>query len=371
MSIPAKARVFQCKLKIREAFQNLLTVGKPEESMFDSEGNVSCDNVPIIGKKVFPEVAIVGRELIQNDVHDLPSDNSAEEHVKEKDNVDDLALLSEDSEDDDYYPEDPHLHKDIKEKKDESDFISYLKRTMGKKVKHVIMRQMNEFTLQTIGQKRHYGPTINQHAVRHIPWEACAELICRISSYQKKVFPEAAPVGRKPMQNDVHDLPSDNSEDDDFDPNISEEDVADHVVEHVKEKDNVDDLGLLSEDSDDDDYYPEDPDSDKDIKEKKDESNFTMDFERDNGIIKRGWGEGLDSDDSNYITSSDNNSENVNEKDNVDDLGLLCEGSEDDDYYPEDPDSDKDIKEKKDESNFPSDSKRDNGKESEVGSIVH
>ena len=57
----------------------------------------------------------------------------------------------------------------------------------------------------------------------------------------------------------------------------------DNNSEHVKEKDNVDDLGLLSEDSEDDDYYPEDPDSDKDIKEQKDEANITMDFERDNG----------------------------------------------------------------------------------------
>ena len=36
-------------------------------------------------------------------------------------------------------------------------------------------------------------------------------------------------MGREPMQNDVHDLPLDNSEDDGFVPNISEEDVAGHV----------------------------------------------------------------------------------------------------------------------------------------------
>ena len=43
-----KARIIPCKLKKQEAFQNLdilLTVGKPEESLFDSEGNISCDNV--------------------------------------------------------------------------------------------------------------------------------------------------------------------------------------------------------------------------------------------------------------------------------------------------------------------------------------
>ena len=75
-------------------------------------------------------------------------------------------------------------------------------------------------------------------------------------------------------------------------------------------------------------------------------------------VVRRGWGVALDSDDSNFITSSDNNSEHVKEKDNVDDLGLLSEDSDDDDYYPEDPDLDKDIKEKKDESDFTSDTKR-------------
>ena len=36
-------------------------------------------------------------------------------------------------------------------------------------------------------------------------------------------------MGRELIQNDVHDLPSDNSAEGDFDPNISEDDVADHV----------------------------------------------------------------------------------------------------------------------------------------------
>ena len=108
------------------------------------------------------------------------------------------------------------------------------------------------------------------------------------------------------MQNDVHDLPLDNSEHDNFDPYVSEEDVDDHVE------------GSLEEDGGDD----------------------------------------LDSDDSYFITYSNNNSEHVKEKDNIDDLALVSEDSEDDDYYPEDPDLDKDIKEKKDESDFTSDTKK-------------
>ena len=44
----AKVEIVRCKLRIREAFQNLdhlLTVGKLEESLFDSEGKISSDDV--------------------------------------------------------------------------------------------------------------------------------------------------------------------------------------------------------------------------------------------------------------------------------------------------------------------------------------
>jgi hypothetical protein len=65
--------------------------------------------------------------------------------------------------------------------------------------------------------------------------------------------------------------------------------------------------------------------------------------------------ENSDSDDSNFITSSDN-SEHVKQKVKVDDLGLPSEDSEDYDYDPAGPDSDKDIQKKQDESYFTSDS---------------
>lgn len=44
----AKAEILRCKLRIREAFQNLdslLSKGKIDESLFDSEGEISCDDV--------------------------------------------------------------------------------------------------------------------------------------------------------------------------------------------------------------------------------------------------------------------------------------------------------------------------------------
>jgi hypothetical protein len=44
----AKAEILRCKLRIREVFQNLdslLSKGKIDESLFDSEGEISCEDV--------------------------------------------------------------------------------------------------------------------------------------------------------------------------------------------------------------------------------------------------------------------------------------------------------------------------------------
>jgi hypothetical protein len=44
----AKAEIVRCKLRIREVFQNLdslLTKGKIDESLFDSDGEISCEDV--------------------------------------------------------------------------------------------------------------------------------------------------------------------------------------------------------------------------------------------------------------------------------------------------------------------------------------
>lgn len=111
-------------------------------------------------------------------------------------------------------------------------------------------------------------------------------------------------------QDDAFDLPSDDSDDNDFDPNMPEE----HVVS--KEE------GTSEEE------------------EEEDEDG------------------GSDADDSDFLTCSDD-SEPLIEKKKVDDLGLPSEDSEDDDYDPAGPDSDKDVEKKKlssDESDFTSDS---------------
>jgi remodeling and spacing factor 1 len=44
----AKAEILQCKLRIREAFRNMdlvLSEGKLEESLFDSAGEISSEDV--------------------------------------------------------------------------------------------------------------------------------------------------------------------------------------------------------------------------------------------------------------------------------------------------------------------------------------
>jgi hypothetical protein len=122
----------------------------------------------------------------------------------------------------------------------------------------------------------------------------------------QKVFPEAAAFANGSKQGDTFDLPSDDSEDDDFDPNMTEGHMA----------------------------------------------------SKEDGSSEEGEDEGSDSDDSNFLTSSDD-SEALMDKKKVDDLGLPSEDSEDDDYDPAGPDSDKDIQKERsgsDESDFTSDS---------------
>jgi len=133
--------------------------------------------------------------------------------------------------------------------------------------------------------------------------------------FLQKVFPEAAALANGSKQDDAFDLPSDDSDDNDFDPNMSEEHVA------SKEE------GSSEEEEDEDG--------------------------------------GSDSDNSNFLTSSDSDGSGplTTDKKKVDDLGLPSEDSEDDDYDPAGPgsdnDSDKDIQKNKstsDESDFTSDS---------------
>uniref|UniRef100_A0A804Q356 Uncharacterized protein n=1 Tax=Zea mays TaxID=4577 RepID=A0A804Q356_MAIZE len=118
---------------------------------------------------------------------------------------------------------------------------------------------------------------------------------------------------------EAFDLPSDDSDDNDFDPNMPEEHVASKEEESSEEEEDddggsdsddsdfltcsddleplidkkkVDDLGLPSEDSEDDDYDPAGPDSDKDVEKKSnsDESDFTSDSDDFCKEIKKSGG---------------------------------------------------------------------------------
>ncbi|VAH70593.1 unnamed protein product [Triticum turgidum subsp. durum] len=136
-----KARIIPCKLKKQEAFQNLdilLTVGKPEESLFDSEGNISCDNKTMTSTQIYPKKMW----LI------MWYDRKKRMGVKEKDNVDDLGLLFEESKDDDYYPEDPDQIKISKRRKMSQTSHQTLKGTVGRKLKQVLScaRGMNSLS---------------------------------------------------------------------------------------------------------------------------------------------------------------------------------------------------------------------------------
>ncbi|CAM0954547.1 unnamed protein product [Alopecurus aequalis] len=235
----AKAEIVRGKLRIREAFQSLdqlLSVGKLEESLFDSEGEISCDDIVC-------SICNTQEVTLNNDI--ILCDGACDRGFHQN-------CLNP-----------PLLTKDIPAGDE-----GWLCPACDCKIDCIDI--INEL----------HGTNLS------------------IDDSWEKVFPEAAAVPHGPMQNDA-DLPSDDSEDDDFDPNIAEEQVAGH--EEVSSE----------EDGDED----------------------------------------SDSDDSNFMTSSDN-SEQVKEKEKVDELGLPSEDSEDDDYDPAGPDSDKDIQEKQAESDF-------------------
>ncbi|XP_037408775.1 homeobox protein HOX1A-like [Triticum dicoccoides] len=236
----AKADIMRCKLRIREAFQkldNLLAVGKLEKSLFDYERMISSDHI------VCATCRLQG-----------PTSNNG-------------IILCDGACDRGFHQNclNPRLlTKDIPGAGER-----WLCPECDCKMKCIEL--INELQ----------GTNLS------------------ISDSWEKVFPEAAAVAHGPMQNDVPDLPSDDSEDDDFNPNISEEHVAGHVEgpseddisdsddsnfitssdnsEHVKEKEKVDVLELPSDDSENEEYDPAGPDSDKDIEEKQDESNFISD----------------------------------------------------------------------------------------------
>ncbi|XP_065870296.1 homeobox protein HAT3.1 [Euphorbia lathyris] len=103
----------------------------------------------------------------------------------------------------------------------------------------------------------------------------------------KKVFPEAAATGQNPDQNQG--LSSDDSDDNDFDPDrpeIDEESQGDESSSNDSDftsdeleaaPGNKQHLGISSDDSEDDDYNPDAPQPDDNVKEGSSSSDFTSD----------------------------------------------------------------------------------------------
>ncbi|XP_049410821.1 pathogenesis-related homeodomain protein [Solanum stenotomum] len=111
----------------------------------------------------------------------------------------------------------------------------------------------------------------------------------------EKVYPkEAAAAASGEKLDDISGLPSDDSEDDDYNPetpdvgkNVSEDEsssdesdfysASEDLAEASPKDDEI--LGLSSEDSEDDDFNPDDPDKDEPVKTESSSSDFTSDSE--------------------------------------------------------------------------------------------
>ncbi|CAL4894459.1 unnamed protein product [Urochloa decumbens] len=249
----AKAEILRCKLRIREVFQNLdslLSKGKIDESLFDAEGEISCED--IFCANCASKDVTLGNDII---LCDGACDRGFHQNCLNP----------------------PLRTEDIPEGDE-----GWLCPACDCKID----------CIDVINELQGSDLSIDDS------WE--------------KVFPEAAALANGSKQDDAFDLPSDDSDDNDFDPNMPEEHVA----------------------------------------SKEEGSSEEEEEEEEDG--------GSDSDDSNFLTSSDSDDpEPLTDKKKVDDLGLPSEDSEDDDYDPAGPDSDKDIQKKEsnsDESDFTSDS---------------
>lgn len=115
----------------------------------------------------------------------------------------------------------------------------------------------------------------------------------------QRVFPEAAAAAGNKVDHDLG-LPSDDSDDDDFNPDVAEDEEVegcdesssdesvDASASEEMEASRKDDpyLGLPSEDSEDNDYDPNRADHDNDVAEENSSSDFTSDSEDLADVVK-------------------------------------------------------------------------------------
>nr|XP_010906632.1 homeobox protein HOX1A isoform X1 [Elaeis guineensis]XP_010906633.1 homeobox protein HOX1A isoform X1 [Elaeis guineensis] len=244
----AKSEILRCKLKIRDSFRcldSLLSAGRLQESLFDSDGQICSEDI-FCAKCSSKDLSV------DNDI--ILCDGACDRGFHQK--CLDPPLLSENIPSGDEGWLCPACDCKV-------DCIDLLSEFQGS----------SDLSIED-------------------SWE--------------KVFPEAAAIANSDKQYDLSNLPSDDSEDDNYDPDVLEVDTEDHMEESSSEEDHeeqssseesyftyssedsgpsekrkhYEDIGLSSDDSEDDDYDPEGPDPDKEIQKESsgsDESDFTSD----------------------------------------------------------------------------------------------
>uniref|UniRef100_A0A0A9CFL1 PHD-type domain-containing protein n=1 Tax=Arundo donax TaxID=35708 RepID=A0A0A9CFL1_ARUDO len=216
----AKEEILRCKLRIREAFQNMdsvLSEGKLEESLFDSAGEISSEDIfcAICGSKDV---------TLQNDI--VLCDGACDRGFHQ--NCLNPPLLTEDiPPGDEGWLCPPCVCK--------MECIEALNELQGSKLSI------------------------------HDLWE--------------EVFPEAASLANGSKQVGPSNLPADDPEDNDYNPALAEEHMVNEGRSSAEDEDKVDDRDLPSEDSEDDDFDPSVPDSSEGQKNESnlEDSDFTSD----------------------------------------------------------------------------------------------
>ncbi|KAG9137048.1 hypothetical protein Leryth_018997 [Lithospermum erythrorhizon] len=251
----AKSHILRYKLKIRDLFQRLdlsLTEGQIPESLFDSEGEIDSEDI-FCAKCGSKDVSL------DNDI--ILCDGSCERGFHQ------------------FCLEPPLQKEDIPQGNE-----GWLCPGCDCKVDCIdLLNDFNGVKLSVLDS-----------------WE--------------KVFPEADAAATGKMLEDGSALPSDDSEDDDYDPDRTE--VEEDLADQEKSSDESDYvsasnsssgsptkpgfpakehfMGLSSEDSEDDDFDPNAPDDDDDKVEDESSSDFTSDSEDLGAVIQDNTSEGDD-----------------------------------------------------------------------------
>lgn len=293
----AKSEILRCKLKIRDLFQHLDSLGmegRLDESLFDAEGEISSEDILCANCS--------SKELsADNDI--ILCDGSCDRGFHQK--CLNPPLLSED-----IPPGDEGWLCPVCDCK--ADCINFLNEIEG--------------------------------------------LDLSVEDAWEEVFPEAAAIANGDRKYDDLGLPSDDSEDDDFNPDAPDIDVengkegsssgesssgesyytcsSEHSdIEASNPDKHSNTLGLPSDDSDDDDddYDPDGPDPEK-IVQKDDSSLEGSDFTSDSDDFME------------EIRKADHlDAGALNHDNHSNTLGLPSDDSDDDDYDPDDPDPEKSV----------------------------